>query len=141
MSGQDSHNLVLYPASVATRVPCFQCGYDLRGLPVDQACPECGESTALTLQLLEIQFKSDLKEFMRYLNWFGYSAILLLPTCLLSLITFFPATLALLVDNAGARLAKKGIPPRWYWITAGAGIGLSLTLGNPVCICLFIVHF
>ena len=22
--------------------PCFQCGYDLRGTPVDGVCPECG---------------------------------------------------------------------------------------------------
>ena len=32
----------------APHLPCLRCGYDLRGLPADGACPECGLRVAVT---------------------------------------------------------------------------------------------
>jgi len=35
---------------IARDLPCIQCGYNLRGLPVDHVCPECGKPTADTVE-------------------------------------------------------------------------------------------
>lgn len=36
---------------VKGRTPCLQCGYDLRGLDVERACPECGRPVAASLPI------------------------------------------------------------------------------------------
>lgn len=37
------------PERIATDLPCLKCGYNLRTLPADARCPECGYDTFLTL--------------------------------------------------------------------------------------------
>ncbi len=37
-------------ATVATNLPCAQCGYNLRGVPAKAVCPECGHLVADSLQ-------------------------------------------------------------------------------------------
>ena len=34
---------------IQSDLPCRACGYNLRGLPVEHVCPECGEPTARTV--------------------------------------------------------------------------------------------
>jgi len=37
------------PAAIVQDLPCAECGYNLRTLPTDSACPECGRRIADTL--------------------------------------------------------------------------------------------
>lgn len=38
------------PTFVARDTPCRKCGYNLRGLPIDRRCPECGTPVGLSVQ-------------------------------------------------------------------------------------------
>jgi len=42
--GTDTHTVVLY---------CAECGYNLRGVPADGNCPECGYSVAASIRLTD----------------------------------------------------------------------------------------
>ena len=41
--------LVMESGKIESDLPCRKCGYNLRGLPIDHLCPECGESTLDTI--------------------------------------------------------------------------------------------
>jgi hypothetical protein len=38
----DAHQMTVAPDATAESLTCAACGYDLRGLPPESACPECG---------------------------------------------------------------------------------------------------
>ena len=35
--------------TIRTRLPCYRCGYDLTGQPVEGRCPECGRAVVASL--------------------------------------------------------------------------------------------
>jgi hypothetical protein len=52
--------------TVLGTVPCTGCGYDLRGLPISGACPECGRAVELSLRGDQLHFASP--EYIRRLD-------------------------------------------------------------------------
>lgn len=64
----DTHDTVLVDA------PCTNCGYCLRGLPIDSVCPECARPVQLSLERRRLGLASA--EYLRSLT-FGTGALLL----------------------------------------------------------------
>src|SRR5262245_9655685 len=46
-------------------VPCENCGYNLRGLPADRVCPECGEVIRFSAHMALAENAEELRHFFR----------------------------------------------------------------------------
>ncbi|GAB4515975.1 MAG: hypothetical protein Tsb0013_20570 [Phycisphaerales bacterium] len=58
------------PGSVESTTPCEGCGYDLRGLPTDGYCPECGRPVADTLRHApHPDFVRTVQRGLRFVFW------------------------------------------------------------------------
>jgi len=60
--------------TISTHPPCVKCGYDLKGLPEDGVCPECGEAVrnSLSIELLGHLPAEQLRALRRgagYVQW------------------------------------------------------------------------
>ncbi len=76
--GPDNTNKTTPPPAVnvptdvlAVDVSCIQCGYNLRGLPINGRCPECGNETIASLQPDRLIF-ADKKWLFRVSDGFSW---------------------------------------------------------------------
>lgn len=70
--GSDSANSQAPPAERIDRdLPCARCGYNLRGIPANDTCPECGSPIAYSLhgEWLRYADRHWAKQVLRGLQW------------------------------------------------------------------------
>ena len=81
-------------ASVVDRdVPCRKCAYNLRSLPVDGRCPECGSPVGLSLQgdLLRFSDPKWLQTLRRGVNFILYAVMIVIIWIITYVIVAFSA--------------------------------------------------
>ena len=61
--------------SVTTDLPCHRCAYNLKGQPESGACPECGDSVAMTR---EVNATPAIWTLERRIAYWGMLAVLIL---------------------------------------------------------------
>jgi len=98
---------------------CRKCGYDLRGLAVDGACPECGTAVWSRKHITSDQISEDARRSQELGLW----AILMMAFCLGPLATLI-AIPAIKRANDAFRDYENGVYSR-AGIT-GAGVGRAL---------------
>ena len=65
--------------------PCSECGYSLKGLPLNGVCPECRASVTKSLAVVDVpkapfwHFAAVVLYVFLYLNWFMASFITVVP--------------------------------------------------------------
>lgn len=114
------------PSSPADQTPehlaCVACGYALRGLPQDGACPECGEPIAASLEVLRRWGGSPaaLRDKARGLRWarlsLGLTAVVMAsPALLLLLLAVAPLAIVIMVAWPLVALVEQGT---WVYAVA-----------------------
>jgi hypothetical protein len=90
---------------VACSLACGRCGYDLRGLPGDGDCPECGEPVRLTIIDVVDPASRRLPPLPRP-GLIGTALLFIAACCLLAVVS---EILPLLSANAGVLPVPQGI--------------------------------
>jgi hypothetical protein len=114
------------PRDLPGRPTCWNCGYDLRGLPVEGTCPECGTPIWSFPPARAAAERAD--EAQRVTNW-GIASILLFFLCLgpVAALVAIPA----LIDGHHllARARRGEIAPS---ATGNAALGVWLAWATVV---------
>ncbi len=127
-------------ATLVVDVPCVKCDYNLRGLPGDGRCPECGEAVTSSLRRDRLMF-ADRKWLSRIVRGLtlsyavtGATPLLLLPILVVFSIPSFAFGLGVIAPAlaVGAALFfvtpaephRLGTPPSWTTREVARALGL-----------------
>lgn len=116
--------------TLARSLPCRQCGYDVRGLPIGGACPECGFAVGATVEGVVDPAAQRLPS-LRAPRRVGNGLVTIMLVMLVATLLAFARPLATALGGlapAGARPISEWTPP-WLGVIAG---GLVLGLLWPV---------
>ncbi len=93
----DPHIEESAPGIVAEDLPCARCGYNLRALPLDDKCPECGILVGNTLEgdWLRYADRRWAKQVLRGIQWTMLSRDAIAIALFLSLATVFTGLLVI----------------------------------------------
>src|SRR5437762_9680970 len=82
-------NLGVYPiamipaAAAEMQGECLRCGYDLRGIANEQACPECGLLAERSRRVTD-ELHDTRPRWLRRLAWGVWLILLAIPLCAIS---------------------------------------------------------
>ena len=117
---------VLSGRIVVESVPCERCSYDVRGLPADGACPECGRSVQSSLarwidpEFHQLPDLTNPRAVARGVKWFAF--------CLAT--SFIAWTLGMVMTQALFDLEQDyqaaAIQPGWFRLVLSLGTWLLL---------------
>lgn len=116
--------------TLARSLPCRQCGYDVRGLPVGGVCPECGFAVGATVEGAVDSVSQHLPT-LRAPRRVGNGLVVIMLVLLVATLLVFARPMATALGGlrpVGARPISFWTPP-WLSIVAG---GLVLGLLWPV---------
>lgn len=100
----------------STDLGCIRCGYNLRGLSPEGACPECGAPIAQSLQGDLLEFSSP-----EYLSSLHRGVVVVLAAIIAQILLMFAAI--------GAGVGGAGLGLQTLLQLAGTGVALALVVG------------
>lgn len=94
-------------------VPCIKCGYNLRALPFEGLCPECGCSTSISLDAWYVgQLQLHQRDFAWLQSLYESMWLFAIATALIVVVRLSPGWL--LVSRSPQRIVMLGVECTWW---------------------------